>query len=388
MKLSKDDDYHKIDELVQRTKNELVQGIAYDPLDKMLYWTDSKNSIIYSLHVDDVGVKEPTAFLRFGDEMPQGIAIDICRRKIYWTNSNLRRSSIESYSLTEKAHKIIIETNITQAMGIVVDQYTGRIFWIDDKEGSYYTIESAAMDGTDRVVIVDALHNVPFELAVDTEYVYWTDITYEAVWKVTKNSTRDNPTKPTKILSFPTPPKGILIKTNFLTEHSENPDCKIVIDQIKAKLLEPNFNEIKKNAVAVIEPPVQKVCMNHGDLNPRTNKCICQIGYTGNLCETSICHNFCVHGACSITSNGGQAVCDCESGYSGNRCEKNECQGFCLNDGECSIEKSQAICLCSSKFTGRHCEIPTNSGELCKKYCEDGVVDSELGWNMETVCGK
>lgn len=158
---------------------------------------------------------------------------------MYWTNlSNLRRSSIESYSLIDRTHKTIIETNIIQATGIDVDQYFGRIFWVDDKEGNYYIIESAAMDGTDRIVIVDALHNVLFELAVDTEYVYWTGLTYDAVWKVCKNSTRENPVKPIKILNFPTSPKGVLIKTNFLTEHSENPECKIVVDKIKAKLLD------------------------------------------------------------------------------------------------------------------------------------------------------
>lgn len=70
----------QIEKLVQKTKNEIIQGIVYDPVEKMLYWTDSKNKIIYNLAIGDVGIKLPNILFNFTNETPQGISIDFCRR--------------------------------------------------------------------------------------------------------------------------------------------------------------------------------------------------------------------------------------------------------------------------------------------------------------------
>lgn len=173
LKLSKDDN-HRVERIVQKTKDELVQGIAYDPLERTLYWTDAKNKVIYQMNIDRKD--EPSILISLNEsKIPHGIAIDICRRKLYFTNANHRNPSIERISLDGSKYEVLIDFDLFMPSGIVVDQSSKRIYWVDDLEGNHYSVESANLDGTDRRNITRKLFNVPLNLAVDRSNVYWTD---------------------------------------------------------------------------------------------------------------------------------------------------------------------------------------------------------------------
>lgn len=377
LKLSSDDNHH-VERVLKRSKNELIQGIAFDPLDRVLYWTDAKNKIIYQLRVDEN--EEPSILIKLNEtKIPHGIAIDVCRRKLYWTNANHRNASIERCSLDGSKYEVLINTDLFMPMGIAVDQQSQRIYWVDDLDGNHYSVESAALDGTQRNIVVKSLFNAPFNLAIDKDNIYWTDLKYEAVWSVNKNST--NVDHPRQINKFSTRPKGIVSRNYFLSSQVENPECKNVVNKIRDRVLSTSTTTVSPKSTGV--PDV--VCLNDGFVNPKSNTCICPKQFKGIHCEIPLCHNYCIEGKCHITSTG-FAQCTCHPGFTGDRCEKDVCTGFCLNGGRCMFENSEPVCRCAPSFNGRHCET-MDTDELCDRFCDEEQIDG-IDVDLSKLCGK
>ncbi|KAH8396309.1 hypothetical protein KR222_007693, partial [Zaprionus bogoriensis] len=82
--------------------------------------------------------------------------------------------------------------------------------------------------------------------------------------------------------------------------------------------------------------------------------CRCNVGYSGQYCETAFCFPQCLNGGnCTEPS-----VCTCPEGYQGTQCEGGICKEKCMNGGKC-IQKDK--CQCTKGYYGLHCE-----------YCECG----------------
>lgn len=330
--------------------------------------------------------EEPTILMKLDDtKIPHGIAIDICRRKLYWTNANHRNPTIERASLDGSKYEVLIDTDLFMPSGIVVDQFSKRIYWVDDREGNHYSVESAKLDGTDRKLITKKLFNVPFNLGVDRENVFWTDLQQMAVWFVPKNSSDLD--EPQKMLNFTSsPPRGIVVRSHFLSTQTKNPECATVLNRINSVLLAPvNLTGNKPVTPAKLDTP-SNFCLNNGQLNPKTNLCICTQEYKGSHCEIPICHNYCIEGTCHITSTG-YAQCTCHPGFIGERCERDLCAGFCLNGGRCDLENNEPVCRhCIGDYYGKHCEQLDMEG-VCERFCNQEEVDIK-GVDLKTVCGK
>lgn len=73
--------------------------------------------------------------------------IFIVFRKLYWTNANHKSPSIERSNLDGTGREVLINTDLFIPLDIIIDQNAKRIYWADDKEGVYFRIESAALDG-------------------------------------------------------------------------------------------------------------------------------------------------------------------------------------------------------------------------------------------------
>ena len=72
--------------LLIESNDETVESLAYDPVDKMLLWTDGFNRSIRRVQIghDDVHVEEDAAveivhFLK-SDDKPRGLVADPCMR--------------------------------------------------------------------------------------------------------------------------------------------------------------------------------------------------------------------------------------------------------------------------------------------------------------------
>lgn len=383
LKLSNDDYTHHVEKVLQKTDGELIEALAFDLFERDLYWADSRKKIIYQATVDDS--VDPKILLKFtNDRIPRGIAIDPCRRQIYYTNSNHTNPSIERASLDGSNQEVLISNKgddkiLFMPIGIAVDQFSKRIYWVDNLEGNHFAVESAALDGTDRRTLVRDVENNPYGITVDRDNVYWTDHTHQAVWRIAKNSTVAD--RPEIVQNISTIPLGIISRNNLLSTQFDNPECTTVVSKVKEAILLGHSSEKPLSTT----PKPQDFCLNNGDLNPKTNTCICPKEFNGVRCEVPICHNYCIQGVCSVTSTG-YAKCRCDKGFTGERCEVDLCQGFCLNGGHCDFEQEQPLCHCSSSFSGRHCEN-MNTEKLCEEFCENGKNDAG-DHDLSKICGE
>ncbi|XP_037813746.1 protein cueball [Lucilia sericata] len=370
-------DQHIIEKIVQRTQKEIITGIAYDPLNRNVYWVDQLNRKIHFISIDAQENDLPKTLLDFTTEesVPDGIAIDICRRKIYWTNSNFHNASIERMDLNGDNREVIVSKDLYLPRGIVVDQLSDRIFWVVDQQGMHFTVESARLDGSDREIIVKGLDSTPSNLAVTKDLIFWTDRRHNAVWTHIKlpskkiNQTEEQyeeATKPHIVLKLTETPSGIVSRSRYMTTLQNDQHCSGVVNKIKHHLLNsPQAKATHNTTEQFVAKP--DYCLNGGEYIPQSGICICKIGFKGARCETSECHNYCVHGTCTISSSS-FPKCACQRGFYGERCQAYRCSGYCFNEGVCKIESNgEPSCECPDNFDGQRCEL--NSTEICSLYC-------------------
>lgn len=101
-------------------------------------------------------------------------------------------------------------------------------------------------------------------------------------------------------------------------------------------------------------------CKNGGyctyPMNYTTPECRCLPGYLGNMCQSSLCDNYCMNdGQCRLVS--GIPECTCVNGFIGKSCSLSTCNGFCLNGGICLKDEGRQRCSCSNGFSGSRCEL-------------------------------
>lgn len=155
--------------VVQQDK--VVIGVAYDCVDKMVYWTDISGPSISraSLHGG-----EPTTIIKTDLGSPEGIAVDHLGRNIFWTDSQLDR--IEVARLDGRQRRILFDTGLVNPRAIVVDPVRGNLYWTDwNREAP--KIETSYMDGTNRRILVKDDLGLPNGLTFDpySSMLCWVD---------------------------------------------------------------------------------------------------------------------------------------------------------------------------------------------------------------------
>mmetsp|Transcript_2941 Transcript_2941/g.4288 ORF Transcript_2941/g.4288 Transcript_2941/m.4288 type:complete len:1320 (+) Transcript_2941:163-4122(+) len=127
-------------------------------------------------------------------------------------------------------------------------------------------------------------------------------------------------------------------------------------------------------------------CSEHGDCNPTHNGCICDTGYTGDICEIWSCNNIpytsdtvCNYknGSCSSLNQ-----CDCfSSNWTGANCELPSCFGVanqdalvCNGNGTC-VSKDNCSCHTNVGYLNSACTNPgcfgkVNVGDVCSGHGE------------------
>ncbi|KAJ8924992.1 hypothetical protein NQ315_001157 [Exocentrus adspersus] len=330
-----------------------VLGLAVDPINDLLYWTDAINRSINYIPLNETSYESKELFF-FQDEYPHAIAIDICQRYIYWTNQKPNSPSIERARLDGTGHEVLVNTGIVYPEGIAIDYHSQRLFWTDTRGGSIYgRIESTTLDGKEREVVFEGTHTKPFGLAVDGDVIYFTDTNNNALYRIHKSKKSE----PEKIIVFDKRPMGLVINNIRIEDIS---DCKA----FEAAADKATMSRNEAPSVKEEEP---KECSNAGTLVDNT--CVCKRGFNGTRCETPLCHNFCMNGDCRV-SYLGKLTCRCDRGFVGSRCERSKCDNFCLNGGDCSIvsARDRPQCQCPEGFIGDRCEY---SVKICDLYCAD-----------------
>ena len=99
-------------------KNINPEGIAYDWVHKKIYWTDSKNSSIYSMNVDGTQIIDMVRV-----ERPRAIVVDPCRGYMFFTDWGRFGESGKIYrsTMAGSLKTPIINKNLTQPSGLAID---------------------------------------------------------------------------------------------------------------------------------------------------------------------------------------------------------------------------------------------------------------------------
>lgn len=390
---------HVAQQAIQRTGNESVGGLAYDPLNRNLFWSDTLQRKIFFASIDSPPSQPPKVLVDLSQEgaRPEGVAVDICRRRLYWTNSNITHPTVERIDVDGSNRVIIADSDIDMPKGIVVDQLSDRLFWIDDLKGVFFAVMSSNLDGSDRQVVLKDKHHEPQNLAVTNDAIFWTDRTTKAVWSHPKRaavkatttvrpeveSSTDGTESESKQESEPVEDcplvrvanlseeaRGIVARTGFYQRLQKDAHCSSIVRKIKLRLDEMSE---KKEVRSLVDERMDQLerdhCMNGGSYISKRDLCICPAGFKGSRCEIRECHNYCVHGTCQM-SDLAYPKCYCQPGFTGERCEVSNCAGLCLNGGHCRLgetEKDQPSCECPANFAGERCE--QNSTQICSLFC-------------------
>lgn len=91
-------------------------AIAYDPLNKRMYWVDALRHKIYGSHINGSFAGEVVG----GTEGAEQLAVDWSGNKLYWTSSAFNK--IEVITLGEEKFRMsLIHENLTSPHGITLD---------------------------------------------------------------------------------------------------------------------------------------------------------------------------------------------------------------------------------------------------------------------------
>ncbi|XP_055791289.1 nidogen-1 [Salvelinus fontinalis] len=156
---------------VLHVPEKVIIGVAYDCVEKMVYWTDITSPSISKANLQGGGA---IPVIRSDLESPEGIAIDHVGRTLFWTDS--MKDRIEVASLDGTKRRVLIDTNLVNPRAIIVDPVNGNMYWTDwNREAP--KIETSAMDGTNRRVLVKDDLGLPNGLTYDPQssQLCWAD---------------------------------------------------------------------------------------------------------------------------------------------------------------------------------------------------------------------
>uniref|UniRef100_A0A671SMH8 Nidogen-1-like n=1 Tax=Sinocyclocheilus anshuiensis TaxID=1608454 RepID=A0A671SMH8_9TELE len=149
----------------------VVIGIAFDCVEKMVYWTDISTPAISKASLQG---GEPVHIIKSELSSPEGIAIDHLGRNVFWTDS--MKDRIEVSSLDGSQRRVLINTDLVNPRAILTDPTNGYIYWADWNRDAP-KIEMAYMDGTNRRVLAKDDLGLPNGLTYDpqTSLLCWAD---------------------------------------------------------------------------------------------------------------------------------------------------------------------------------------------------------------------
>ncbi|XP_016414141.1 low-density lipoprotein receptor-related protein 2-like [Sinocyclocheilus rhinocerous] len=185
-------------------------GIAYDWINKRIYYSDYINQSISSMAVDG---SQRTVVAQV--PRPRAIMLDPCRGYMYWTdwgtNAKIERATLGGNFRTE-----IVNTSLVWPNGLTLDYDDQRLYWAD---ASLQKIERCSLTGANREVIVStAIY--PFAMTVYGQHIYWTDWNTRSIYRANKHDGSD---QGVMLQNLPSRPMDIHVLSNSKQQQCSSP---------------------------------------------------------------------------------------------------------------------------------------------------------------------
>ncbi|ODN01841.1 Low-density lipoprotein receptor-related protein 2 [Orchesella cincta] len=162
---------HSIERLPVQVEN--VVATASDMNRGYIFWSDMKVKKI--MKVSKTNVTDVTEVVNSGLDLVEGLAYDWVARNLYWVDSRLH--TLEVCDSDGKHRVILLNQNVSQPRGIVIDSNPDArfLFWSDWGENP--RIERVALDGTNRSIVISTKIFWPNGLTLDVanKHVYFAD---------------------------------------------------------------------------------------------------------------------------------------------------------------------------------------------------------------------
>uniref|UniRef100_A0A8C2X8Q0 Epidermal growth factor n=1 Tax=Cyclopterus lumpus TaxID=8103 RepID=A0A8C2X8Q0_CYCLU len=159
------------------------EGLAIDWVHRRMYWTDKGRS---NVDCSTLTGRNRETIVSKGLERPRGIAVHPLAKKLFWTDIGAH-PVVERSSLEGKERTVIASTDLVSPSGLTIDFTEDRLFWCDQRRGR---VETAALDGSDRQVLLENQVGRPFDLAVFEDRLWMSDGEHQQLRSVHKRTGR------------------------------------------------------------------------------------------------------------------------------------------------------------------------------------------------------
>ncbi|MGH0135079.1 UNVERIFIED_CONTAM: hypothetical protein FKN15_013459 [Acipenser sinensis] len=166
-------------------QEKVIIAVAYDCVDKMVYWTDITSP---SINKASLQGGDAIPVIRTDLESPEGLAVDHLGRNLYWTDS--MRDRIEVAKLDGSQRRVLFDDDLVNPRAIITDSANGHLYWTDwNREAP--KIETSYMDGTNRRILVKDDLGLPNGLTYDSHssQLCWADAGTRRVECINPNQT-------------------------------------------------------------------------------------------------------------------------------------------------------------------------------------------------------
>ncbi|XP_051771492.1 low-density lipoprotein receptor-related protein 2 [Ctenopharyngodon idella] len=169
-------------------------GLAFDWITRVMYYTNPSVKAIEVIRADGSQHYRKTIITNTGKPEgagePIGIALDPARGKLFWTDRGSDSGvppKVASADMDGGNLRNLYTGNLGNVEFIAADIEARKIYWGVPQTGM---IECGTMDGASRVTIVSGLSH-PWGITVYQHYLYYTDLDYEVIERVDKNTGAD-----------------------------------------------------------------------------------------------------------------------------------------------------------------------------------------------------
>ena len=169
------------EETIILSKGVNPEGVAFDWVHKKVYWTDSRNRSIYAMNTDGSQVID----IALADQ-PRAIVVHPCKGLLFYTDWGRfgETGKIMRATMAGTLKTAIVSSNLTQPSGLAIDYDEDMLYFTDAVRE---VIERVSINGTRREVLVTATI-YPFSIAVDRDFIYWTDVQLRGVYRAEKHT--------------------------------------------------------------------------------------------------------------------------------------------------------------------------------------------------------